>query len=113
MFKQYVLGGIEPAFFLANLFFAAMGVLLVLLAGTRLRDPASTDSPIGFSWKYLMSDNAKRIYVNILSIVLTLRFMTELTGWQLGMFKSFCIGMAWDGIFLFIKQKTTWLDPKK
>jgi hypothetical protein len=109
---KYILGGIEPAFFFACMFFALMGILLVLLLGTRLRDKNSLDSPHHFSWSYLFSDNAKRIYASIIATLLTLRFMTEITGWELTQWKAVIVGTAWDSIALFIKQKTNILDPK-
>lgn len=109
---KYILGGIDPSFFFACMFFSFLGILLVLLLGTRLRDKESLNSPNKFSWKYLMSDNAKRIYASIIATLLTLRFMTEITGWELNQWKAVCIGTAWDSIALFIKQKTNILDPK-
>jgi hypothetical protein len=111
--KQYILGGVDPTFFAACVFFAAVGIFFVLLMGTNLREKNSVNSPERFSWKYLWSDNARRVYASALATLLTLRFMTELTGWELNQWKSLCVGMMWDGIALFIKQKTAILDPKK
>lgn len=111
--NPYILGDIDPALFVACLFFAFLGVMIVLLAGTKLRDPNSGASPSKFSWKYLWNDNLKRIILNIVCVVITLRFMPEITGWDLSVFKGLCIGLAWDGIFLLIKQKTAILDPNK
>ena len=110
--NKYILGSIEPALFFAALFFAALGIMFILLMGTTVRDPNSVYSPHKFSWKYLFNDNFKRILASILATVITLRFMTELTGWELSPFKGFVVGTAWDGIALFVKQKTNWLDPK-
>lgn len=112
-FFKYLLGTTEPALFAACVVFACLGIFLVLLWGTRLRDKSSIDSPTQFSWSYLWSDNAKRIYASALCTLLTLRFVTELTGWALEPFKAFVIGTMWDGIALFIKQKTSLLDPSK
>lgn len=112
MIKQYLLGGIDPALFAACFIAACVGVLFILLVGTRLRDPKSNNSPEKWSWKYLWSDNALRIYANIIAVIVSLRFMTELFGWELTVWKGFIIGTGWDMLALLIKQKTNLLDPK-
>ena len=112
LLKINLLGSIDGGFFFTCVFFAAMGILLVLLMGTTTRNVDSTTSPKQFSWKYLWSDNTKRILASVIATLATLRFMTELTGMPLTEFGAFCIGMGWDGISFFIKQKTSILDPK-
>lgn len=111
-FKNYLTGPTDPGYFLACLFFAGLGIVFILLAGTRLRDPQSQSSPAKFSAAYLWSDNVKRILASLLAVYLTLRFMPEVLGWELSEWKSVLVGCAWDGIALFLKQKTNWLDPK-
>lgn len=111
--NKYILGGIEPALFGACVIFACLGILLILLMGTTLRSTTAPKSPTEFSWKYLWNDNTKRILASALATLITLRFMTELTGWELSPWKAFVIGTGWDGIALFIKQKTNWLDKKE
>ena len=85
----------------------------MLLMGTKLRDPASVNSPAKFSWAYLWSDNIRRILASILAVYLSLRFMPDLLGWELNEWKALLVGTAWDGIALFLKQKTNWLEAKK
>lgn len=112
-FFGYLLGNTEPALFAACVVVAAIGIFLVLLTGTRLRDKTSdTSSPQKFSWSYLWSDNAKRIYSSVIATLLTLRFAPELLGFDLTPFHALGIGLAWDGLALLIKQKTAILDPK-
>lgn len=111
--KQYLLGGLDPALYAACFIAACVGVLFILLIGTSLRDPLSANSPAKWSWSYLMSDNAKRIYANIIAIIVSLRFMTELFGWELTVWKGFIIGTGWDAIALIIKQKTNLFESKK
>ncbi len=110
--KNYLTGNTDPTFFLWCLFFAGLGILFVLLMGTKLRDPGSIYSPQRFSWSYLLSDNFKRILASLLAVYLSLRFMPELFGWPVNEWKALLVGMAWDGIALFIKQKSNILDPK-
>jgi len=111
--KNYLTGATNPDFFLWCLFFAGLGILFVLLMGTRLRDPASVNSPAKFSWKYLWNDNLRRILASVLAVYLSLRFMPDLLGWELNEWKALLVGTAWDGIALFLKQKTNWLETKK
>jgi hypothetical protein len=111
--KQYILGGVDPGLFGASVFFALIGILVVLLLGTKLRDPNSGTSPVKFSWAYMFSDNAKRIYGNLLCVLVTLRFMPEILNMELKPWYGFVVGTLWDGLFLLIKQKTSLLDPKK
>jgi hypothetical protein len=112
-FWNYIIGPTEPALFAACIFFAGMGIFFVLLLGTRLRDKLSPYSPPQFSWQYLWSDNARRIYASIIAVLISLRFLPDLfTGLKLTPLVAFGIGTAWDGIALVIKQKTNILDPK-
>lgn len=113
LFWKNVLGPTDPALFAACVFFAVIGIVFVLLLGTRLRDKGSPYSPEAFSWSYLISDNMRRIYASVIAVLITLRFMTELTGWELSVWKAFIVGTAWDSILLFVKQKTDLLDPNK
>lgn len=113
MFKTYLLGGVDPALYGACFVAACVGIFLTLLWGTTLRSTDSNGSPYHFSWKYLWTDNTKRILANIIAVLVSLRFMTELFGWELSVWKGFCIGLSWDVLALIIKQKTTILDPTK
>lgn len=112
-FKDYLLGPTEPTLFGACIFFAAIGIFLFLLLGTTARDKTSDlTSPKEFSFSYLWSDNMKRIYASGLCVLMALRFTPELFGWELNVWKAFCIGFGFDGLMFFIKQKTNLLDPK-
>ena len=110
--KEHLLGSIEPTLFVASFIAALVGILFTLLIGSTMREVDSPWSPKDFSWKYLISDNAKRIYANILAVIITLRFMPEVIGVELSVWKGFVIGTAWDALALIIKQKTNILDPK-
>lgn len=109
--KEHLLGGIDPGFFAACFIAALVGMTITLLGGTLLRDPNSDSSPKFFSWKYLWSDNLKRILFAILLILSSLRFLPELFNTELTMWGAFSAGIGWDGLLLIIKQKTNWIDP--
>lgn len=111
--KSELLGSIDPSLYVAAFVAALVGVLFTLLVGSTLRSVKSANSPQDFSWSYLLSDNAKRIYANILVIIVTLRFMPEVLGVELSVWKGFIVGVSYDALALIIKQKTKLLDPKK
>lgn len=112
MIKTYLLGDLDPALFVASLIYAGLGILLTLLLGTTVRNVHSEFSPDHFSWKYLWNDNTKRLLANLICVPLTLRFMPDVLGVELTVWKGLIVGLSWDTLFLIIKQKTTWLDPK-
>lgn len=112
-FWQEILGKTnEPAVLASAFVFALIGVFITLLLGTTARLPQSPLSPTIFSWAYLWSDNFKRIVATLLLIVISLRFMPDLFGFQLSSWHGFIIGSGWDGLAFIVKQKTKLLDPK-
>lgn len=111
-FWQEILGKNDPGVLLAAFVFALIGHAIVLLGGTFLRVPASTNSPQKFSLSYLLYDNAKRISYVILLIIVGLRFLPDLTGMQVTGWGGFLVGSGLDTVALVIKQKTSLLDPK-
>lgn len=101
----------DPGVMAAAFVFALIGHALVLLGGTMLRNPASTASPIKFSFSYLLWDNAKRIFYVLLLVVVGIRFLPDLTGMQVTGWGGFLVGSGLDVIALIIKQRTKLLDP--
>jgi len=110
---QGLLGDIEPLFFLWCAFWACIGVIITLLAGTMVRDPESKCSPRKWSFLYLIRDNYKRIIWNAVLIFIAIRFYEDITGWALTHWSALCIGLSFDTILMIIKQKSSWLDPSK
>ena len=108
----YFYGDLPINFVIACYIAAFAGILLVLLLGTNLRDPLSATSPTKWSWKYLLSDNNKRIMASVLATVLSITFFKEVFNREITVFGSLGIGTGWDGIALFLKQKTKIFDPK-
>lgn len=102
----------NPSVLGAAFFFALIGIFITLLLGTTARIPASPASPTHFSWSYLWSDNFKRIVATLLMVIVSLRFMPDLFGFQLSSWHGFIVGSGWDGLAFIIKQKTKLLDPK-
>lgn len=111
-FIENLIGPSDPGIMAAAFVFALLGILLTLLMGSTSRDPNSKGSPFSFSWRYLLSDNSKRIMASLLAVIITIRFMPEILNLELKVWYGFGVGMCWDGLALFIKQKTRLLDKK-
>ena len=101
----------DPNILAAAFVFALIGIFITLLLGTTTRQVLSENSPMHFSWSYLLSDNFKRIVATLLMVVISLRFVHDLFGFELSSWHGFVIGSGWDGLAFIIKQKTKLLDP--
>lgn len=113
-FLQELLGkGNDLSTLAAAFVFALIGIFITLLLGSTQRQVLSESSPIHFSWHYLFSDNFKRIVATLLMVVVSLRFVHDLFGFELSSWHGFIIGSGWDGLAFIIKQKTKLLDPKQ
>lgn len=102
----------DPNVLGAAFLFALIGIFITLLLGTYARVPDSPTSPKGFSWSYLWSDNFKRIVATLLMVVVSLRFIHDIFGFELSAWHGFIVGSGWDGLAFIIKQRTKLLDPK-
>lgn len=102
----------DPNILGAAFFFAMIGIFITLLLGTYARVPSSPTSPSKFSWSYLWSDNFKRIVATLLMVIVSLRFIHDIFGFELSPWHGFIVGTGWDGLAFIIKQKTKLLDPK-
>lgn len=101
----YLLGPDEPAKFIAAAIFAVIGILISLLAESNTR-PAQSDKGVknDFSWSYLLWDNAKRIFLSVLLILVTIRFAREIMGADLTMYMALGIGLVFDRLGLILKK---------
>ncbi len=112
-FIQNVLGATDVATYVNSLFFAFVGVIFSLLLEVVNRDPNSPSSPICFSMSYLMSDNFKRLmasfFVNVIAVLLAIRFTPELIGVQLSPIVALGIGVGFDKLVNTIR---TYLSKK-
>lgn len=104
--KEILIGLTAPLEFSGLVFFAIIGVFVSLLIQTTKRDVTSTNTPFGFSWSFLFSDNVKRLVLSILLIYLALRFTPDIIGMQVNNFVAFSIGLSFDKLAQFVKDKT-------
>lgn len=100
-----LLGSGDLGFYIAALIFSMVGVVISLLISSSKRDQTNPSTPNDFSWGYLILDNAKRILLALLLILVTLRFSTELIGANLTMWGALLIGLGWDRLAAYLKEK--------
>jgi hypothetical protein len=68
----------------------------------------STRTPVKFSWSFFLRDNVRRIFFNLILIVVAIRFTTELTGKAINEWHSFLIGLSSDGIAWALNHFRLW-----
>jgi hypothetical protein len=91
-----ILGQSTPLHFFVLFVWAMVGVIISLLIHATNRDVASTRTPVKFNFLFLLKDNAGRVVLNLLLIIVTLRFCKEITGFDINQFVAFCIGICYD-----------------
>ncbi|MBP7398195.1 MAG: hypothetical protein KA954_01320 [Chitinophagales bacterium] len=110
-FKGYVLGSITPAEWAAALLFAMVGVSISLGRYTNTRDKHSERTPLKFNFWFMLTDNAGRIWINLLSVLIFLRFSPELIGTKLTMLSAFFVGLSIDKLTIWLREKNI-IDKK-
>ncbi len=97
-FVNHLIGTDDLAWFFAAIFFSFLGAIISLLIHASNRDKDSMRTPYLFDINYLICDNWQRIMLNILLIIITVRFCEEITGKHLTMFVALMIGITYDKI---------------
>lgn len=123
---NYLLGFVELKLFLTMLLFAIVGIVLSLLMDAHTRDQNSPNTPVKFSFKFLLRDNWKTILTTAIAVLVTLRFApllfpdqfkVDATGdpkaveWFL--FGSFGIGLLYNQLVQFLKKKISILNVER
>jgi hypothetical protein len=112
---EHLLGPVNPAHFIASLIFAGIGIGISLLWSAALRDQSKPDTPDKFSWKYLFSNNKRRVLLSsvlsILLVIVSLRFTPEIFNVNPTMFSALGIGLGFDRLGWYLKEKGI-LDKK-
>lgn len=102
---QHLLGTSDTAKFIACVLFALIGTVISLLVHATNRNKNSAKTPYKFSFVFLIADNWQRIVLNLLLILVTIRFCKEVTGLELNMFVSLLIGISYDKIGEYLRNK--------
>ncbi|PKB18395.1 hypothetical protein [Flavobacterium sp. 5] len=93
-FLNLVLGTNDVPTYFAALFFAMIGVVIILLVKSKKRDKTSQNTPYHFSFKFLILDNLKEIILGFLLIMIALRFSIEYAGVGLTMWYALGVGLS-------------------
>lgn len=107
-FLYHFLGGVEPGFFVSATTWSILGVVFMILVTVATRNPMNPNSPVDFSFQYLLSDKknwfrfTRSILIAIIGLFVLLRFTEEILGKELNMFMSFLIGAGLDRLLLWL-----------
>lgn len=103
-FLNLLLGTSDVPTYLAALFFALIGVAIILIFKTNKRDKTSDNTPFHFSIKFLLQDNLKEITLGLLMILMALRFSIEYAGENLTMYYALGVGLSLQKISAIISN---------
>lgn len=104
-FLERMLGTNDVSFLAAVLLFALVGVVISLLIHASNRNPDSYTSPRKFNFWYLIRDNWKRILLDVLLVLVTVRFSQDLVGLKLTELTGLLIGVSYDKIAEWLQNK--------
>jgi hypothetical protein len=107
---EQILGTDSYQAFITQYFFAMVGATISLLLHGANRDVKEPSTPNCFSFSFLLKDNWKRILLNLLVIFVTIRFFKEITGYKLSLFFCLAIGIGYDKLLQFMKDKADFLQ---
>jgi len=123
---SFLLGFIPLKMFLVMIFFATIGVIVALLVDSQKRDQSSTNTPVKFSFWFLLKDNWKTILLTFLVVLLTLRFVGSVfpdqftnsdlsspMGQEKWLFGSLLVGFLYNSLLQFLKEKSELLKVKR
>jgi hypothetical protein len=103
-FFHLILGDFSLAMIAALYFFATVGIVINLLHHANTRNQNSVNTPKKFSRWFLIMDNRRRLYMDILCLFVMIRFLpffiifdaTKQEAWFIG---AFLIGFGFDKAF--------------
>lgn len=108
-FKHLILGDLSVAYYLAAFVFSLLVILLSMWVGSAKRDVASSSTPRKYSWRFLVWDNLKRIFVGMIAMFFIYRFTSSLIGRGLSMEVAVGVGFfvtfGLDQLIGWLKQK--------
>jgi len=113
-FKHLILGELSGWYYLAAFVFSFLAILLSMWAGSKKRDVASSSTPTNYSWRFLLWDNAKRIFMGLIAIFLCFRFASALINRALSMEVAvgigFFVSIGLDQVIGWLKQRFDFLQ---
>lgn len=101
-FLKIVLGDQTQGSFFAYLLFAVIGIMVKLLWHVTQRNAASPNTPVDFSFKFMITDNSLRLIaslaLSLFVVLVSIRFCNEFLHVQLSPFIALFIGLGSDSL---------------
>lgn len=104
-FWHTLLGPGPVGMFLAFLVIAYFCALGSLIYEASTRDISSANTPNKWSWKFLWAANLNRVVANLMLIPVVIRLLYTKMGAEAMIGTSIGIGIAFDRIFMYLKNK--------
>jgi hypothetical protein len=101
----YYLGTTDLNLFLSSLLFGFIGILIMVLIDLSGRNPNTNYSPVKFSWVYFLKDNVIRFILNVILVLVTIRFLPELLSKPINQFSALLVGIGADKLAAMVKRK--------
>lgn len=103
-----ILGDKPDGYYLAGLFFSVIGILISLYHSSTKRDKLSANTPVNFSWYFLVWDNIKRGFTTLVVMFVVFRVFNLVEVWQtVGVGIGLSVGL--DKIVELLMNKWDWL----
>jgi len=117
-FISLLIGNISVPMFAALFIFAMIGTAINLLLHVNSRDQNSPNTPVAFSFKFMLWDNWKRIVSSLLLIFVVIRFMgvffeIDVKNQEFYLVGALLVGFVFDKLSEVLKQKTSFLKVRK
>ena len=106
---QIVLGEKTGGYYIAGFFFSFLAILLSLYIHSKTRDKNSPSTPYNFSWKFLLWDNAKRIFAGMIVMFILFR-AADLSNIYAMLGVGFTVAFSLDKIIQFLMDKSNVLN---
>jgi hypothetical protein len=101
--EELIFGTKDLTLFAVCVFFALIGMLIMLLKKSSKRNKHSETTPFNFKLSFLLLDNLKEIILSLLLVLMALRFSIEFKGVDLTVWYAFIIGLS-------SQQLSTWFS---
>ena len=106
---EIILGGKNGSYYIAGFFFSFLAILISLWQHSKTRDKASLNTPLKFSWTFLLWDNFKRICVTIIVMFILFR-MFDLSNVYAMIGVGFFVAFGLDKAIQFLMEKTDFIN---
>ncbi|MBC7616984.1 MAG: hypothetical protein H7202_13035 [Pedobacter sp.] len=103
-FSENLLGNLSLAVWASGMVLALIGAILSLRLAAKKRDKLSDNTPYQFSWKFMLQDNAQRLFTGFLITFAAFRFAPEILHQDFSMFLAFLVGLCSDQVAALISK---------